>query len=325
MKTRINRRRFLAAAAALPAAHAFGQAAGRPLRMVVGFPPGGSADIVARLLAEHLKDQLGTVVVDNRPGAGGRIALEHLKAAEADGIVMALSPASMLVLYPHVFRKLPYDPLADFAPVTTAGVFGFTYNVGPMVPATVRTLPEFFAWAKANPSLASYGSSGSGSIPHLLAAQLARAAGTPMTHVPYKGGAPAIQDVISGQIAANIGVTSTALPHVRAGRLRALAVTGARRLPALPDVLTLQESGFAGMQAEEWFGIMLPVRTPRETVLKLNGAIRGALGQPAVIEALAKLGFEPGGESQPEFAQKLKTEHARWGVTVRELGFTPED
>lgn len=320
-----TRRHFLAAAAGvLPASRALAQVLTRPARMVVGFPPGGSTDVVARLLLEPLKDY-AAIVVDNRAGAGGRIGLEHLKNAEPDGSVMALTPASMLVLYPHVYRKLAYDPLADFAPVATVCTFAFTYNIGPLVPAGVRTMAEFFDWCRANPGLASYGSSGTGTVPHLLAAQLARAAGVPMTHVPYKGGAPAIQDVVSGQIAANIGVASTALPHVQAGRLRALASTGAKRLAALPEVPTLKEAGFSGLQAEEWFGMVLPAKAPPEAVERLNLAIRRALQRADLRGSLAKLGFEPGGESPAEFKAKLKAEHERWAVAVKEVGFTPED
>jgi tripartite-type tricarboxylate transporter receptor subunit TctC len=322
----IARRNFLAVMAGmLLAGRARAQAPGRPTRIIVGFPPGGSTDVVARLLAEQLTDYAPVVLVDNRPGAGGRIALELLKQADADGSVMALTPASMLVLYPHVFRRLAYEPLSDFAPVCTVSTFTFTYNVGPAVPPGVRTLVEFFAWCRQHPAAASYGSSGTGTVPHLLAERLARAAGAPMTHVPYKGGAQAIQEVAAGQIAANIGVTSTALPYIRAGRLRALATTGARRSAALPEVPTLQEAGFGDLQAEEWFGIFLPVRAPREAVLRLNAALRARLQQPALREALGKLGFEPGGEPQAEFAARLRAEHERWGAVVRDLAFAPGD
>ena len=233
----ITRRYFvgssLAAVGLIPASglgsRALAQVVTKPSRIVLGFPPGGSVDTVARLIAPQMNDYASVLVVDNRPGAGGRIALEAAKRSVADGTVMTVTPASTLVIYPHVYKKLSYDPLRDFVPVAKLCSIASALTIGPMVPGEVQTLADFVQWCRANPSKSSYGSPGGGTMPHFIGAMLSQAAGFEFSHVPYKGGAPSIQDLLGGQIAANITVIPNALPYVRTGKLRALVTTGSVR------------------------------------------------------------------------------------------------
>ena len=327
----LNRRQFVrsgtAAVASLPAGLlAQTPALAKPARIVVGFPPGGSADLMARALAQQLAGYAPSVIVDNKPGAGGRIALEALKNAEPDGSTLVITPSSMVALYPHVYKKLSYDPLKDFTPVAMMASFPFVLTVGPLVPAQVKTVAEFLAWCRANPKLAAYASPGNGSTPHFAGVALARAAQMDLTHVAYKGGAPAMNDVLGGQIAANMAVISNALPLLQTGKLRALAITGAVRSPALPEVPTLIESGYRDVLVTEWFGVFLPARAPADLSVRLNAAVRDALGTRAVQEVLAKASFDAAAPSTPaEFGRMLKAEIDRWGAIVKASGFTPED
>jgi tripartite-type tricarboxylate transporter receptor subunit TctC len=328
----LTRRRFvtasataLASAAAGFTPRAFAQTLQKNARIVVGFPPGGSTDVVARLIAERMRGGYApAVIVENRPGAGGRIALDHMKNAESDGSAMVLTPASMIMIYPHIYKKLSYDPLADFAPVTRVVTFVFAVSVGPAVPESVKTVAELMQWLKANPKQASYGSPAAGSVPHFTGVLLGRAAGVELTHVAFKGGAPAIQDLIGGQIPMSVNVLSEALPQHKAGKLRILATTGPERSRYLPDAPTLKESGF-DLASTEWFGIFVPVKTSAETIAKLNAAIREALKSKEVTDGFAKFAFEPAGESPAEFAKLVKSEYERWAPIVKSTGFTAED
>lgn len=298
----------------------------KPLKIVVGFPPGGSADTLARVLAQQLAGIAPTVIVDNKPGAGGRIAIEAVKNSEADGATLVMTPASMVAVYPHIYRKLPYDPVADFAPVGRVAAAPFILAVGPQVPAEVKTLADFIKWGKANPTLASYGSSGAGSIPHFTGVALGKAAGLDWAHVAYRGAAPAMNDLLGGQIAANVSVMSNALPHVQAGKLRALAVSSSQRNPALPSVPTFAEAGVKEAAAVEWFGVFAPARTPVGVVNRLSQALNAAERSKPFQDALAKGGFDSVGTDTPStFANVLKTDISRWGQIVKASGFTPED
>ena len=329
MPTTLSRRGFIGYATAIATAPVAAQSnpvMTKPVRILVGFPPGGSADLVARALAQNLTTYASTIVVDNRPGAGGRIALEALKNSEADGATLALTPASMLVLYPHIYKKLSYDPLSDFTAVAPISSAQFVLTIGPMVPASIKTLAEFITWCKANSGQAAFGSSGSGSMPHFTGVALARAANLSWTHVAYKGGAPALNDLLGGQIAANVGVLSNALVHVQSGKLRALAVSGSTRSSLLPDVPTLGEAGFKDAQASEWFGAVVPARTPPDIVQKLHAALGESLKSRSLRDAMARASFELAqAESQADFARQLRADHARWGAIVKASGFTPED
>lgn len=330
----LHRRHLLlsAAASALPAgALAQTASAGKPLlektaRILVGFPPGGSADLIARALALHMADYAPQVIVENKAGAGGRLALDTLKGAEADGSTLIVTPSSMLTLYPHVYTRLNYQVQRDFVPVAALASFAFVLVVGPLVPASVKTVAEFLAWCKANPRDASYASPGAGSTPHFVGAALARTSRTEMLHVAYKGGAPAMTDLMGGQVACNMAVISNAMPLLQSGKVRALAVTSAQRASALPQVPTLAEAGYAEAQASEWFAALLPSAAPAAAVVRLHQVLQAAMGTPALKALLAKAAFDTMTPHSPaQVAQLIQTDQAHWSRLVKATGYTPQD
>lgn len=325
----IDRRHFIAMSAlGLTAANtraAWSQATRKLARLVVGFPPGGSLDLVARLLAEQLKGYADSVIVENRPGAGGRIALEGLRNASPDGSLMVLTPGDQLSLFPLVYKNLAYDPFKDFVAVSTVCTVQFLLTIGPMVPTSVDTLQSFIAWCRANPKLASYGTAGAGTRQHFIGESLSRAADFEFVHVPYKGAPPAMQDLLAGQIAANVSVISTALPNIEAGKVRALLTSAPTRSVALPQVPTAREAGYAALEAVETFGLLLARSTPQVTVDALNAAIRQAIASATAREGLTKLAFEPAGSTPEEFAALIKLDFERWSGVVRNSGFRPID
>jgi len=308
---------------------AFAQAA-LPLEQVkvfYGFPAGSSGDIVARRVGEKLAGSGYTktgAVVDNRPGAGGRIALDVLRPAPADGSHLALTPFSMLALYPHVYSKLAYDPFKDFVPVSMAAIMQHGLAVGPLVPASVKTVKDFLAWAKANPNDASYGSPGAGSTPHFIGALLGLATGVELKHVPYRGSVPGVTDVVGGQIAAMVTPHGDFLANHRAGKLRILATSGAKRSPFVPDIPTLAEQGFTDLVVDEWFSFFAPAKTPAAAVSAANAAINAAVKDKSVIDALALVGLIAHGSTPAELAQSLKEQHQKWGPLVKKIGFTAD-
>jgi tripartite-type tricarboxylate transporter receptor subunit TctC len=299
------------------------QAIDRPARLIVGFAAGGSLDTIARVIADQMKNYAPSLIVDNRPGAGGRIALETLKASPPDGVSLILTPASPLVLHPHIYKKLNYDPLNDFVPITTVGRVGYDIAVGPKVPVAVRSIQDFVAWCRANPKDAAYGSPGAGSGHHFVGVMFARAANIDMVHVPYRGAAPAVHDVLAGQIAANISV-GLHIPLYKEGKLRILATAGRTRSPFLPDVPTFKESGI-NVEATDWFGVAAPAGTPETLIAKINALVRGAVQSASLKDVMAALGNAPGGESPAEFAALINDDFAAWGAIVRASGFTPQD
>jgi tripartite-type tricarboxylate transporter receptor subunit TctC len=327
----LSRRRFVTTSASAGlacalsgfAATARAQTLARNARLLVGFPPGGSLDAVARLLVEHMRGYAPSLIVDNRPGAGGRLALEALKGSEADGSIMALTPIDQLALFPHVYNRLSYRPLDDFAPVTTVCSVQFLLAVGPRVPASVRSLAEFVGWCRENPGQASYGTAGAGTHPHFIGVTLARLAGFQFVHVPYKGGASGVQDAIGGHLAAFIATSGTLLPNIQSGALRALATTAASRSIGLPDVPTFKEAGYPALESIERFGILVPARTPADVIANLHGAIRRALQTEAVKAGLARLSLEPVETSPSEFARLIATETQRWAEVVKASSFKP--
>jgi tripartite-type tricarboxylate transporter receptor subunit TctC len=328
----LTRRRALAASAAgfacagtglLPRARA--QAIKKPVHIIVGFPAGGGTDVIARILADRLRGPYAsTVLVENKPGAAARIAVEYVKNAEADGSVMLFTPDFPITVYPHSFRSLNYDSLRDFTPVAPAAKSMLTYNVGPAVPEGVKTLAEFVAWCKANPGKASYGTTAAGGTPHFVGMMLASAAGVAMTPVHYRGGAPALQDLIGGHVPASVNPVSESMTQAKAGTIRILAVTGSRRSPFLPDVPTMVEAGY-NVVVESWLGVFVPSKTPAEVVDALGAAIGEAVKSPAMIENLAKVGNEPRFQTPAEFAATVKADVARWGPVVKASGFIAED
>jgi tripartite-type tricarboxylate transporter receptor subunit TctC len=325
-----NRRCFIASsgAAALTASLpslSKANAIDRNARIMVGFPAGSSPDFVARVLAEHMKEYAPSIIVDNRPGAGGRLPLEALKSGERDGSLMVLTPGDQVALFPHVYAKLGYDGRRDFAPVSTVCIVQFVLTVGPLVHTEVKTVADFVAWCRANPKLAAYGSPGEGTRPHFMGASFARSAGVEMTHVPYKGGPPIVQDLLSGQIASSISVISNVLPNLQSGRLRALAIASPKRTPVLPDVPTMREAGFPAAEGVEWFELFVPAGTPDKVVAGLNAAVQKALQTEAFKDSLAKQAFEPAGCTPAELAQLVASDTERWAAVVKQTGFKPMD
>ncbi|WP_272971598.1 Bug family tripartite tricarboxylate transporter substrate binding protein [Comamonas terrigena] len=322
-----SRRQFLAAAA-LPAALPLAPTAwaqSNVVRLVVGFAAGGAADFVARQLAQNLQAELGaTVVVDNRPGAGGRIAVDVARNAKADGLTLLVTPGSILTIYPHVYDRLSYQPLRDLVPVANLCAVPYSVNIGPGVPASVTTLKEFGQWLKAHPQQASYGSPGAGTTPHFLGAMFAASAGVDYLHVPYKGGSLALQDVMGGQLTSSFNVVSEAVPHAASPKLRVLAVSSPQRIAQLPKVPTFTELGMKELTSQEWIGLLAPKGTKPEVAARLHDAANRAFAQPAVQKALAEMAFGVTTSTQAEFAQLLKGDLDKWGPVVRSTGFKAE-
>jgi len=326
-----TRRQILQATAAFGAAGAFPLAAFaqafEQVRIINGFPAGGTADATSRRVAEKMGGtpySKNAAVVENKPGAGGRIACEVVKSAPPDGSTLLLTPYSCMSIYPHIYRTLPYDPFRDFVPVSIAAVMTHALTVGPMVPASVRTVRDYLAWAKANPDKANYGSPAAGSTPHFLGALLGLSTNTDLKHVAYRGSAPAVADMIGGNLASTSTPTGDALANHRAGKVRILATSGARRTPFTPDVPTYAEQGFAELTTEEWFGFYAPARTPANVVASANAAINQALRERTVIDSLAIMGLVAQGSTTAEMDKSQKDEHTRWGPLVKRVGFTAE-
>ena len=297
------------------------------VKIFYGFPAGSAGNGVARRVGEKLAGSLytkNTSVVENKPGAGGRIALDSLKGAPADGSTLALSPWSALAIYPHIYSKLSYDPIKDFVPVSIAAVMHHGLAVGPLVPATVKNVKDYLAWAKATPKDASYGSPAAGSTPHFIGALLGINHGVDLKHVPYRGSVPGVTDVVGGQLASMVTPSGDFLQYHRAGRLRLLATSGKERSPFSPDVPTFAEQGFTELTTEEWFGFYAPAKTPANVVASANAAINAALKDKSVIDSLAITGLIARGSTIDEMAASQKAESDRWGPLVKKIGFTAE-
>jgi tripartite-type tricarboxylate transporter receptor subunit TctC len=290
----------------------------KPITTVVGFAPGGGTDTVSRIVAKTLGDQLGQqVLTDNRAGAGGNIATDYVIRSPADGYTLYLANVGALTVNPHLL-PLQYDPLKDLAPITMAVIFPNLVVVQPSIPAS--TLPEFIKLAKANPGKYTYGSSGIGGAGHLAGELLKMMAQIDITHVPFKGGGPAMQAMLGGQIDSYFATPVAAGPHVKAGKVKALATTGPRRDPFMADVPTVAEAGYAGYEATNWYAYLAPAKTPREIVARLNSEIRKALASAEVKDLLAKQGLEPAPGSPEELAAFMKREYDTWGKVVKQAG-----
>lgn len=288
-----------------------------PVTSVVGFAPGGGTDTVSRIIAKTLGDQLGQqVLTDNRAGAGGNIATDFVAKAPPDGYTLLLGNVGSLTVAPHLVKGLPYDPLHDLAPISMAVVFPNLIVVHPSVPA--NTLGEFIKLAKDKPGTITYGSSGIGGAGHLAGELLKMVAKIDLVHVPFKGGGPAMQAMLGGQIDAYFATPVAAGAHVKAGRAKALATTGPKRDPFMPDVPTVAESGYPGYEATNWYAYMAPAKTPKDVVARLNREIVKALGAPEVKDLLHKQGLEPRPSSPEELAAHMKREYETWGRVVKE-------
>ncbi len=325
-----NRRQLLqtTGASALLASlgqHAFAQASIETATIVTGFAAGGTSDTTCRRIATRLSpDYAKTAVVENRTGAGGQIAVSYVKGRPADGTTILQTPTSILTIYPHIYKKLPYDPMADLTPVSLACIFDFGFAVGPAVPASVKSVPEFLAWAKANPAGANYGSPAAGSTPHFIGALLGKKGGVELKHAAYRGTQPAMLDLLGGNISAVSGPIGDITQHLASGKVRILGVSGAKRNRFAPEVPTFGEQGIKDMAHSEWFAFFLPAKASPEVVAKLNTAMKNALLQKDVIDGLGTFGLEAMSSTPGELTELLKKDTAKWAPIVKEVGFTAE-
>jgi tripartite-type tricarboxylate transporter receptor subunit TctC len=295
-------------------------------KLLVGFPAGGSVDAVSRRLGELLRGAVAdNVIVDNRPGAGGRMAIDQLRAGPADGNQWLVTPGSMLVIYPHVYRKLSYDPVKDLQPVAQVANVPLVLAVGPAVPAEVRDVPTFVAWAKASPAQANIGTPAAGNITHFLAFLLARSTGIKFQYVPFRGSAPAIQDLIGGQVPAVINPLTEMLPYLQSGKLRVLGVTSRERSKFAPQVPTFIEQGQLTVVGSEWIGVFACAGTPQHLVGRMASAVRAAVQTPAMGAALDTLALERADDGGPQLARRIAGELAGWREVSRVFGFRLDD
>ena len=325
-----TRRSFLASqlgwAALVAAPHAAWAQGAKPTKIVIGFAVGGGTDALARTLADALKPSFpGGLIVDNRIGASGRLAVQAVKAAGPDGTTVLFTPDFALTVYPHTFAKLGYDPVADFAPVALAAKSGYALCAGPAVPASVKDTRDYIAWLTANPTQNAYGSSGAGTTLHFAGAMLEHASGIKLNHVPYKGGALSLQDVMGGQIPVSINAVGEALPLQQAGKIRVLGTFGTTRNPFLPEVPTMVESGYKDVVSEAWLAFLLPAKTPPEVVAKMAAAINQVTTTPDLRARFAKFGMEPVTGTPAELAALIASDTRRWAPVIKVIGFRAEE
>ncbi|HUP95106.1 MAG TPA: tripartite tricarboxylate transporter substrate binding protein [Burkholderiales bacterium] len=313
---------FSSTIAAAPAPDTHGYPA-RPIRIVAPFPPGSGVDIVARAIAQSLTDAWRqSVIVDNRPGAGGTIAGDMVAKANADGYTLMLGNVSTLAIARSLYPRLAYDPLKDFAPITLITTSENVIVVHPSVP--VDSVKALIDYAKARPRQINYGSAGSGTTTHLGGAMFSSMAGVDITHVPYKGSQQMLVDLLSGQVQLSFSSVPTALPHIKSGRLRPLAVTRLTRSKTLPELPTVHEAGVRGFDISLWQGIVAPAGTPRLIVMKLNQQIVANLGTPHLKQQFEAQGLQPVGNTPEEFGAYIKAEADKWAKVVKASGAKPE-
>ncbi len=291
----------------------------KTVTLVVPFAPGGSSDLISRLVAQKLSESFKQqFIVENRAGGAGNIAMQAVARAAPDGYTLILGHIGVLAVNPAMFARLPYDPVKDFAPISMLATVPSVVVVNPKVPA--KTLKEFIALAKAKPNSVTYGSAGNGSSGHLAMEYLSQTAGIDMVHVPYKGTGPMLTDLMGGQTQATFTGAVPMLPHIKSGKLRPLAVGSAKRVPSLPDVPTVAESGYPGFETSQWYGILAPAKTPAPLIAKLSAEINRILKLPDVNERLTADGAYPRGTTPEEFAAFIQTEMSRWGKVVKTAG-----
>ena len=317
----MRQRQFLAAALLLAASPFMALPAAAqdkpPLKILVGFPPGGSADVIARLIGDAIRDDFSTVTVENRPGAGGRIALTAVKNAKPDGQTVIILPSGPMVLFPHVYKKLDYDAVKDFTPVSQIAAFQFGVVSGPATGA--KTVAEMLAKAKADPKADTYGSPGLGTLPHFMGVLMEQSAGVPFTHVPFQGGAPANTALLGGHIGYKFDVVSETAELHRGGKVRIIAVTGDKRDPQVPEVPTLKESG-VNMVATAWFAMYGPAGLPPPVLAKLERAVSAAVKKPEMQAKMTSLGYDPIGSTSADLAAAQRADLARWEKPIKATG-----
>ncbi len=295
----------------------------KPIRLVVPFPPGGAVDFYARVVQQPLSEALGqTVVIDNKAGASGMVGAEVVAKSPPDGYTLLIGNIASLAINVGIYPKMPYDPLKDFTPIVRTVDVNYVLVVHPSVP--VKTVAELVAYAKANPGKLSYGSAGSGSLPHLGTELFKAQTGVDMVHVPYKGGGPMVTDLLGGSVQVVIGDQANLMPHVATGKLRALAVATPRRSPNAPDLPTIAESGVPGFDATAWQGVVGPAGMPADVVVRLNEAFNKVMAMPAVREKLVGGGLEPVGGTPEQFGRFIASEIAKWTKTAKDVGAKAE-
>ncbi|MEP6941436.1 MAG: tripartite tricarboxylate transporter substrate binding protein [Betaproteobacteria bacterium] len=295
----------------------------RPIRLVVPFPPGGAVDFYARVVQAQLAEALGQpIIIDNKAGASGMIGAELVAKAAPDGYTLLLGNIASLAINVGIYPKMPYDPAKDFTPIIRTVDVNYVLVVHPGVP--VKTVPELIAYTKANPGKLSYGSAGSGSLPHLSMELFKAQTGTDFVHVPYKGGGPMVTDLLGGSIQIAIGDQANLMPQVTAGKLRALAVASPKRSSNAPELPTIAEAGVAGFEATAWQGLMGPPGLPADVVRRLNDAFNGVMAMPAVREKLVGGGLDPIGGSPDDFARFIRSEIGKWSKIAKDVGAKAE-
>ncbi|MBI3068549.1 MAG: tripartite tricarboxylate transporter substrate binding protein [Betaproteobacteria bacterium] len=291
----------------------------KPIRWIVPFPPGGGTDLISRALAQKLAEAWGQqVVADNRPGSGGTLGLGIAAKAPGDGYTVVLGQLANMAIAPGLYRKLPYDPLRDFAPVTQVIATPLILVSHPSFPA--KNVKELVALARAKPDLVTFGSPGNGTTGHLAAEMIKTAAKVRMLHVPYKGASPALTDLLGGQITIYVSSIPPALPLIKAGRLKALGITSAKRLPGMPEVPTIAESGIPGYEVTNWYGVLVPAGTPREIVARLHAELVRIMQLPDVRERFTSEGGDVVGNTPEQFSEFIKREIPKWTRAVRDSG-----
>lgn len=295
----------------------------KSIRLIVPFPPGGGTDIISRFIGQKLSERLGqSVVIDNRPGAGGNIGTAMAAKAPADGYTLLMDPGSTITVNPSLYSNLQFDSVKDFAPVSLIAVNPYVVVVNPSVPA--NSIKELIALAKAKPGQLTFASSGAGQTTHMAGELFMLDTGVLLLHVPYKGGGPAIVDTMGGQTSMLFGNMGSVLPYIKAGKLRALAVTTSTRFAPLPDVPTVAESGVPGYDISEWLGLFAPAGTPNEIVDRLHKEVVAILKSPGVAEKLSAEGFEPVGSAPAEFAAFIREDIAKWAKVVKQANIRIE-
>lgn len=326
MRTKgLRRLALLVAVCCLPLTQAASAAEypARPLRLVVPFTPGGTTDILARVVGARLGEVLGqSVVVENRPGAGGNLGAEAVARAAPDGYTLLMGTLGTQVTNAYLYARMPYDAAKDFAPVTLVANSPNVLLTNASQP--VRSVADVIALAKKEPGRINYASTSTGGSPHLSGELLVSMAGVRMQHVPYKGAAPAMTDLLAGQVELMFDNLPSALAQIRAGKVRALAVTSPQRSPVLPDVPTVQESGLPGYVVNSWFGLLAPAGTPPEIVARLQKAAAGVLAEPSVRQRIEQLGAMPGGDTPAAFSAIIRADHDKWSRVIRQAGIQPQ-
>lgn len=322
----LKRRKLLAAMAAVfagcavPSVHAQGD--NQPVRIVIGFAPGASTDTLARLLADRMRTTLGVpVVVENKPGASTRTAVEAVKRAAPDGRTLLITPVAPMSIFPSMYKSLRYDPVADFEPVSHLVNFQYGIAVNPETP--IASLKDLVAWTKAHPAQANYSTPGNGTVPHLFGVMFAKKLELPLVHISYKGSTPALTDVVGGQLPMIITSEVDLIEMHKAGKIRVIATAGKKRSAYLPDVPTFKEAGYP-IEGTGWYGMYAPAKTPKDTVQKISQAAVAALKDPEVSGILAKLGMEATGTAPADLAAIQKADAAQWGPVVTLSGFQPD-